>query len=143
LDRAPLAGSRGVGGIANYRYTRDARRYLFKKLQPFRAYGVLEHEETGGVAARAGEVLDETGADWTSLSPQFTLSPQVPLCLHYSVASMGNISNPATWNKVGWPSEYAGLTVAQGTSWNAKSARLKVIKMPLYIPWQGCALMVS
>src|SRR5690242_1690351 len=63
-------------------------------------------------------------------------------CLHYSVASMGNISNPATWNKVGWPSEYAGLTVAQGTSWNAKSARLKVIKMPLYIPWQGCALMV-
>src|SRR5689334_2642720 len=52
LDRAPLADSRGVGRIADYRYTRDVRRYLLKKLQPFRAYGVLEHDETGGVAAQ-------------------------------------------------------------------------------------------
>ena len=63
LDRAELAASGGDGGIPQHRRSRHTRCDLFEQLQPFSADAVFELHETGGVAARLRQALDEAGAD--------------------------------------------------------------------------------
>src|SRR5215471_1376958 len=64
LERAPLTGPRGYGGIPNDGRPRDARRDLFEQFQPLRADTVFECGKTGDVAARPRQALDEPGAHW-------------------------------------------------------------------------------
>ena len=51
------------GGIPKHRHSRHARRDLLEQLQPFPADAVFENAETGGVAARPRQAVDEAGAD--------------------------------------------------------------------------------
>ena len=50
-------------GIPKDRRSRHARRDLLEQLQPFPAHAVFESHETGGVAARPRQAVDEAGAD--------------------------------------------------------------------------------
>ena len=63
LDRAELADPGCYGGIPKDRRSRHARRDLFEQLQPFPGQAVFERYETGGVAARPRQAVDEAGAD--------------------------------------------------------------------------------
>jgi hypothetical protein len=63
LDCGELARSGGQGGIAKDGHSRQARRNLFEQFQPFRARGVFEQDETGGVAPWPRQAFDEAGAD--------------------------------------------------------------------------------
>ena len=63
LDGAELADRRRVWRVPKDRYSCHARRNLLEQFQPFPAEAVFEREETGGVAARPREALDEAGAD--------------------------------------------------------------------------------
>ena len=63
LDNAELAGPGGYGGIPKDRRARHARRDLLEQLQPFPAHAVFEQEETGDIAARPRQAIDEAGAD--------------------------------------------------------------------------------
>ena len=60
---AATGRSRRVGGIPKDRRSRHARRDLLEQLQPFPADAVFEIHETGGVAARPRQAVDEAGAD--------------------------------------------------------------------------------
>ena len=51
------------GGIPKDRRSRHAGRDLLEQLQPFPAQAVFERHETGGVAARPRQAVDEAGAD--------------------------------------------------------------------------------
>ena len=61
LDRAELTNSGRPAHIADDGNPRHVRRDLLDQLQPFTAETVLELHEAGGVAARAGQALDEAG----------------------------------------------------------------------------------
>jgi hypothetical protein len=50
-DGTELADARRYGGIAKDCHSRHAGRDLLEQLKPFRADGVFEHQEPGGVAA--------------------------------------------------------------------------------------------
>jgi hypothetical protein len=50
-------------GSPKDRRSRHARRDLFEQLQPFPAQAEFEHHETGGVAARPRQAIDEAGGD--------------------------------------------------------------------------------
>ena len=50
-------------GIAKHGYPRHAGRDLSEQLQPFGADAVFEQHETGGVATRPRQAVDEAGAD--------------------------------------------------------------------------------
>src|SRR5207245_11270512 len=63
LYRAELAGPGSEGEVSKYCHPRHARCDLFEHLQPFPARGVFGLTEPGGVAARARQTLDESGAD--------------------------------------------------------------------------------
>ncbi len=52
-----------LGGIPKDRRPRHARRDLLEQLQPFPAHAVFERHETGGVAARPRQAVDEAGGD--------------------------------------------------------------------------------
>ena len=52
-----------IVGIAKHRRSRHARRDLFEQLQPFPAHAVFELHETGDVAARPRQAVDEASAD--------------------------------------------------------------------------------
>jgi hypothetical protein len=56
----PVPG--GLGAIPKDRRSRHAWRDLLEQVQPFRANAVLEWGKTGGVATRARQVIDKTGA---------------------------------------------------------------------------------
>ena len=51
------------GGIPKDRHSRHAWRDLFEQLQPFPGHAVFTIHETGGVAARPRQALDEAGGD--------------------------------------------------------------------------------
>ena len=53
----------GYRGIPKDRRPRHAGRDLFEQLQPFAAEAVFEQAESGDVAARTRQVLDESRAD--------------------------------------------------------------------------------
>jgi hypothetical protein len=55
----PRAGP--YGGISKNRRPRHAWRDLLEQLQPFAAHAVFEQHETGGVAARPCQAVDEAG----------------------------------------------------------------------------------
>ena len=63
LDCAELASAGGCVGIAKDRHARHAGRDLLEQFQPFSADAVFEKHETGGVAARARQAVDEAGGD--------------------------------------------------------------------------------
>ena len=58
-----LADAGGECGIPKDRRARHARRDLLEQFQPFAAQAVFELRETGGVAARPRQAVDEAGAD--------------------------------------------------------------------------------
>jgi hypothetical protein len=63
LDRAELADPGCYGGIPKDGRSRHARLDLFEQLQPFPGQAVFERYETGGVAARPRQAVDEAGTD--------------------------------------------------------------------------------
>jgi hypothetical protein len=63
LDGAELARPGGCGGIPKNRHPRHSGRNLFEQFQPFRAHAVFEQGESGGIAARPRQAVDEAGAD--------------------------------------------------------------------------------
>ena len=52
-----------IAWVPKDRRSRHARRDLLEQLQPFPADAVFERHETGGVAARPRQAVDEAGAD--------------------------------------------------------------------------------
>src|SRR6516164_879096 len=62
-DGAELANPGRIGGIPKYRRSGQPRCDLPEQLQPFAAETVLELHEAGGVAARAGQTVDQAGTD--------------------------------------------------------------------------------
>ena len=54
----------GKGGTLKHRNTRHARHDLLEQLQPFPAQAEFERHESGGVAARPRQAVDEAGAHW-------------------------------------------------------------------------------
>jgi hypothetical protein len=58
-----LADARRLGGVPKDRRSRDAGRDLFEQFHPFPAHAVFEIGETGGVASRPRQALDEASAD--------------------------------------------------------------------------------
>ena len=63
LDGGKLADPAARCRIAKDRRSRHARRDLLEQFQPFAAQAVFELDETGGVAARPRQALDQAGAD--------------------------------------------------------------------------------
>src|SRR5215831_5280940 len=63
LNGAKLPNAGGYGGIPEDGHSFDPRRNLLEHLQPFPALAIFEHEEAGGIAARARQARNETGAD--------------------------------------------------------------------------------
>ena len=63
LDGGKLAGAGALGGIPKDRRSRYVRRDLLEQFQPFPAHAVFDIHETGGVAARPRQAVDEAGAD--------------------------------------------------------------------------------
>ena len=63
LDDTELADSGGYDGIPKDRRSRHAGRDLLEQFQPFAAQAIFEREETGGVAARPRQAVDEAGTD--------------------------------------------------------------------------------
>src|SRR6516165_7911245 len=62
-DGAELANPGRIGGIPKDRRSGQPRCDLPEQLQPFAAETVLELHEAGGVAARAGQTVDQAGTD--------------------------------------------------------------------------------
>ena len=60
---AELANPGGYGGIPKDGHSFDPWRDLLEHLEPFPALAIFEHEEPGGVAARARQARNETGPD--------------------------------------------------------------------------------
>ena len=60
---APLADPASGWSGSRRRRSRRRGRNLLEQLQPFRAHAVFESGESGGIAARARQALDEAGAD--------------------------------------------------------------------------------
>ena len=63
LDRAVLARADGQRGIAQHAHSRYGRCDLLQQFQPFRAHAVFKVDETGGVAARPCQAIDESRGD--------------------------------------------------------------------------------
>jgi hypothetical protein len=62
LDCGKLGGP-SKGGISENGHSLYARCNLFEKLQPFRGDAVIVRQESGGVAARVCQALNEAGTD--------------------------------------------------------------------------------
>ncbi len=53
-----------AGVIPEEGRARHSRRNLLEQLQPFPTYAVFKQRETGGVAARPRQTLDEPAPNW-------------------------------------------------------------------------------
>ena len=58
-----LAGSGRYRRIPDYGHSGDDRRDLLEQLRPFAAQAIFERGETGGIAARPRQAVDEAGTD--------------------------------------------------------------------------------
>src|SRR5262249_2061431 len=63
LNDAELADPGGVGSIPKDRHTCHVWCDLLEQLQPFTAHAVFESHETGNIATRPRQTIDEAGAD--------------------------------------------------------------------------------
>jgi hypothetical protein len=63
LDNCELTNPGGDGGIPKDRYTRHVWRGLLEQFKPFPGQIVFEEDETGDIAARARQAINEAGSD--------------------------------------------------------------------------------
>src|SRR6516225_9854667 len=63
LHGGKLALSRALGSIPKNRHARHARRDLLEQLQPLRGQAVFTIHETGNVAARPRQAIDQASSD--------------------------------------------------------------------------------
>src|SRR5262245_43074640 len=64
LDGSPLAATGRIGGVPKHGRPLHAGRDLLEQFQPFRTDPILEGRESGRVAARPRQAVNEASAHW-------------------------------------------------------------------------------
>jgi hypothetical protein len=96
LASIPSDGAADWMAIPKNGHSSHPRHDLLEHLQPFAAQAVFEHQEAGGIAARARQARNEAGADRVdeARGPPNNGKPTIGACKLASITGQGGEATP-------------------------------------------------